>query len=284
MRRTRSQTKAISGSQHPQSPSTIAVSVNPSSSSSKVSFRAQKIRKVTPEAPNNKDFQVPKAEASRVPSLAGEKTIAFVEKAPSESHSILPMIGKPLTLKGEIDLALQHLRKSDSLLATCIDAFRPPEFVADRQPFLSLTKGIICLQLSNKAAKTINDRFVSLCGSEDSVRPDTVLGFSAQQLRECGLSGQKASYLHDLSSKYRDGFLSDSSILEMDDETLFNKLTMVKGIGPWSVHMFMIFTLHRPDVLPVGDLVIRRGVERLYGLKALPQPSQVEKLCETIRE
>lgn len=65
----------------------------------------------------------------------------------------------------------------------------------------------------------------------------------------------------------------------MDDETLFKKLTSVKGIGPWSVDMFMIFTLHRPDVLPVGDLVVRRGVERLYGLKGLPSPSEMELLC-----
>lgn len=66
----------------------------------------------------------------------------------------------------------------------------------------------------------------------------------------------------------------------MDDETLYEKLMSVKGIGPWSVHMFMIFTLHRPDVLPVGDLVVRRGVEKLYGLKGLPSPEKMEGLCE----
>lgn len=66
----------------------------------------------------------------------------------------------------------------------------------------------------------------------------------------------------------------------MKDEMLCEKLMSVKGIGPWSVHMFMIFMLHRPDVLPVGDLVVRRGVEKLYGLKGLPSPEKMESLCE----
>lgn len=66
----------------------------------------------------------------------------------------------------------------------------------------------------------------------------------------------------------------------MDDDTLFSKLMMVKGIGPWSVHMFMIFSLHRPDVLPVGDLGVRKGVQILYGLKKIPQPAEMEELCK----
>ncbi|XP_028788146.1 probable DNA-3-methyladenine glycosylase 2 [Neltuma alba] len=284
VRRTRSQAKGISDSelqsQDSRSPTTTAISLNPPPpTSSKLSFRARKIRRVTSDADDNKRPQIPDAEASRT-SHSEANTFITEKETPSASPSVLPMIVKPLTLKSEIDLALQHLRLSDSLLAYCIDSFRPPEFPTHRPAFLSLTKSIVCQQLSNQAAKTIHTRFVSLCGGEASVLPETVLGLTVQQLREVGISGHKAGYIHDLASKYREGLLSDSSILEMDDETLFNKLTMVKGIGPWSVHMFMIFTLHRPDVLPVGDLVVRRGVERLYGLKALPKPSQMEKLCE----
>lgn len=110
--------------------------------------------------------------------------------------------------------------------------------------------------------------------------PAAVLALSPQQLRVIGVSGRKASYLHDLATKFVEGILSNSSILEMDDETLLTTLTAVKGIGVWSVHMFMIFTLHRPDVLPVGDLGVRKGVQRLYGLKELPKPVEMEKLCE----
>lgn len=98
--------------------------------------------------------------------------------------------------------------------------------------------------------------------------------------RQVGVSGRKASYLHDLASKYRDGVLSDNSIREMDDETLLRVLTTVKGIGVWSVHMFMMFSLHRPDVLPVGDLGVRKGVQLLYKLKELPKPVEMEELCE----
>lgn len=79
------------------------------------------------------------------------------------------------------------------------------------------------------------------------------------------------------------GFLSDESIVDMDDKSLFTMLTMVNGIGSWSVHMFMIFSLHRPDVLPVNDLGIRKGVQMLYGLEELPRPSQMEQLCEKWR-
>ncbi|KAE8655994.1 hypothetical protein F3Y22_tig00117012pilonHSYRG00234 [Hibiscus syriacus] len=98
-----------------------------------------------------------------------------------------------------------------------------------------------------------------------------------------GVSARKAGYLHDLSDKFSTGFLSDTSIVTMDDETLFQSLTSVKGIGPWSVHMFMIFSLHRPDVLPVGDLGVRKGVQSLYGLKELPKPLQMEQICEKWR-
>ncbi|KAK7252915.1 hypothetical protein RIF29_37196 [Crotalaria pallida] len=230
--------------------------------SSKIPFRARKIPKLTsnilkskPEEPHN-------------------------PKIPSTPSPIIP---KPLTYKDEINLAIHHLRSADPLLANCIDSFAPPELVTNRAPFFSLVRNIISQQLSNKAAHAIEARFLTLFESPGSVKPETLLALTVQQLRSVGISGPKANYLHDLASKYRDGVLSDCEIVGMDDETLFEKLTMVKGIGPWSVHMFMIFTLHRPDVLPVGDLVVRRGVERLYGLKGLPKPSEMEKLCEKWR-
>ncbi|XP_061342366.1 alkylbase DNA glycosidase-like protein mag2 [Gastrolobium bilobum] len=258
MKRTRSQTKANSNPDDSQSPSSIKSTT--ATPSTKISFRARKIPRL------NRDTD----------TVDNKET-----KASASTHSLFsPMIAKPLTCKGEIEVALNHLRNADHLLATCIDTFRPPHFFTDRAPFVSLTKSIISQQLSNKASDAIETRFVSLCGGLSAVLPDVVLALSPQQLRQVGISGPKATYLHDLSTKFADGVLSDSSILEMDDETLHNKLTMVKGIGPWSVHMFMIFTLHRPDVLPVGDLVVRRGVERLYGLKGLPLPSEMEHLCQ----
>ncbi|KAJ9147082.1 hypothetical protein P3X46_029284 [Hevea brasiliensis] len=247
-----------------QSAATANTSLNPSSSSSsKIPYRPRKIRKLST---TNKIIAAAAAAA-----------------ATATTNSFPLSTVKPLSVKGEIDLALEHLRKSDPLLSTLIDTNKPPTFDSQSPPFLSLARSILYQQLAPNAAKSIYTRFLTLCGGEAGVLPENVLSLSALQLREIGISGRKASYLHDLADKFRNGSLSDSSILEMNDDTLLTSLTAVKGIGVWSVHMFMIFSLHRPDVLPVGDLGVRKGVQNLYGLKELPQPLQMEQVCEKWR-
>ncbi|KAL3527110.1 hypothetical protein ACH5RR_011766 [Cinchona calisaya] len=200
-----------------------------------------------------------------------------------QSSRVLPQIIKPLSADGEIEAALLHLRVADPLLSALIDTLRPPALESHHSPFLALTRSILYQQLAYKAGTSIYNRFVSLCGGEDAVIPDNVLAFSAQQLKQVGVSGRKASYLYDLANKYKSGILSDDTVVKMDDRSLFTMLSMVKGIGSWSVHMFMIFSLHRPDVLPVSDLGVRKGVQLLYGLEELPKPSQMEQLCEKWR-
>uniref|UniRef100_A0A2P2NHL7 HhH-GPD domain-containing protein n=1 Tax=Rhizophora mucronata TaxID=61149 RepID=A0A2P2NHL7_RHIMU len=243
----------------PQATAAVAASQSslPTSSCSKIPFRARKMRKIA--------------------------TSSFANKTTTISSPSSFSVGKPLSHKGEIDLALDHLRNSDPLLATLIDTHKSPTFDSHSPPFLSLAKSILYQQLAPNAAKSIYTRFLTLCGGDLGVVPDNVVSLSAHQLREIGISGRKASYLHDLADKYRNGSLSDSSILEMNDDVLLTSLTAVKGIGVWSVHMFMIFSLHRPDVLPVGDLGVRKGVQSLYGLKELPQPQQMEQVCEKWR-
>lgn len=236
-------------------------SQNPSTSS-KIPFRPRKIRKLTTITPTNNIAEIPVATST------------------STNSDNSPKIFKPLTLKGEVDIALQHLRDKDPLLATLIEAHRPPTFESSRSPFLSLSKSILYQQLAYKAAKSIYTRFVALFNGEDNILPDAVLAVSPQQLREIGVSYRKASYLRDLAEKYINGVLSDESIVEMDDETMVKMLTSVKGIGAWSVHMFMIFSLHKPDVLPVGDLGVRKGLQVLYGLKELPGALKMEEVCE----
>lgn len=190
-----------------------------------------------------------------------------------------PQIVRPLSADREIELALRHLRSSDPLLVSLIDTLPPPTFETRHPPFLALTKSILYQQLAYKAGTSIYTRFISLCGGESAVNPDTVLALSAQELKQIGVSGRKASYLYDLANKYKSGILSDDTVVKMDDRSLFTMLSMVKGIGSWSVHMFMIFSLHRPDVLPVSDLGVRKGVQLLHGLEDLPRPSQMEQLC-----
>ncbi|ESQ45440.1 hypothetical protein EUTSA_v10010616mg [Eutrema salsugineum] len=241
----------------PSSPpdSSIAAEISEpsrSSSSSKITFRPRKIRKVS--------------------------------SVPLDSSPMM-ITASPLSSKSTIDIALRHLQTSDEVLGTVIAAHNnPPAFESSSTPFLSLARSILYQQLATKAAKCIYDRFLSLFdGGESGVLPEAVTSISAVDLRKIGVSGRKASYLHDLAGKYTSGVLSDEMILEMSDQELIDRLTLVKGIGVWSVHMFMIFSLHRPDVLPVGDLGVRKGVKDLYGLKNLPGPLQIEQLCEKWR-
>ncbi|XP_006654836.2 DNA-3-methyladenine glycosylase 1-like [Oryza brachyantha] len=195
----------------------------------------------------------------------------------------LSVPGRPLSADGEVAAAIQHLRVADPALATVIDAHDPPAFQCPHRPFHSLVRSILYQQLAFKAAASVYSRFLSLLGGEHNVLPEAVLGLPPQELRQIGVSPRKASYLHDLARKYASGILSDAAVVNMDDRSLAAMLTMVKGIGAWSVHMFMIFSLARPDVLPAADLGVRKGVQHLYGLEAVPRPSQMEKLCEQWR-
>ena len=186
------------------------------------------------------------------------------------------VFARSLSCEGEVDIALRYLRNADPLLVPLIDLYPPPAFDNFHTPFLALTRSILYQQLAYKAGNSIYTRFVALCGGEQGVHPETVLALTPQRLRQIGVSGRKASYLHDLARKYLNGILSDSAIVNMDDKSLFMMLTMVNGIGSWSVHMFMIFSLHRPDILPNNDLGVCKGVQLLYNLEELSRPSQMD--------
>lgn len=191
--------------------------------------------------------------------------------------------GRPLSAVGEVGVAIRYLRAADPALAAVIDAHEPPVFQCPHRPFHSLVRSILYQQLAFKAAASVYSRFLALLGGESCVAPDAVLALTPHQLRQIGVSPRKASYLHDLARKYASGILSDAAIVNMDDRSLAAMLTMVKGIGSWSVHMFMIFSLARPDVLPSADLGVRKGVQMLYALEDVPRPSQMDKLCERWR-
>ncbi|KAI5066170.1 hypothetical protein GOP47_0018794 [Adiantum capillus-veneris] len=177
-----------------------------------------------------------------------------------------------------IAVAIQHLKCCDAKLREVIEVCQLPSFQSCSNPFRSLASSIVYQQLAGSAAKAIYNRLLLLCGGEGSLTPAVISKLSATELRNIGISARKASYLHDLSRNFLEGGLSDASIMLMEDEELLSALTSVKGIGVWSVHMFMIFSLHRPDVLPVGDLGVRKGFLKLYNLKSLPSPSEMERI------
>ncbi|CAK9219648.1 unnamed protein product [Sphagnum troendelagicum] len=193
-----------------------------------------------------------------------------------------------LSLHGNeaIATATKHLMEADAKLKAVIEWHdQGPQFEQCTSCFSALARSIVYQQLAPKAAHSINTRLVTLCEKKhaEGVTPAVVASLSASQMREIGISGRKASYLHDLANHFVTGALSDDIIQQMDEETLMAALTAVKGIGVWSVHMFMIFWLHKSDVLPVGDLGVRKGFQKLYHLEALPSVSQMTEIAASWR-
>ena len=170
----------------------------------------------------------------------------------------------------------------DNRLGAFIKSFGP---IAHRRrhsghAFQSLAEAIIFQQLSGKAAGTILKRFVALFPNKKFPTPEDVLKIKTEKLRAAGLSGQKASYLKDLSAKFKDGTINQKLFSKMSDGEIIAHVVAVKGIGEWTAQMFLMFTLTRPDVLPTGDLGIQKGFQKLFKLKAKPSPKQMERLAK----
>lgn len=144
--------------------------------------------------------------------------------------------------------------------------------------YWELVGSIIGQQLSVKAARTIEGRFLELFGGKQPA-PHDILNKSVDELRAVGLSRNKAMYVLDLAKHIQDGQLQLERIAELSNDEIIKELTAVKGIGVWTAHMFLIFALGRLDVLPVGDLGIRSGIQKLYGFDHLPTPAEIEALA-----
>jgi DNA-3-methyladenine glycosylase II len=156
--------------------------------------------------------------------------------------------------------------------------------LADAQhtdPFKALLHAIISQQLSTKAAATIAARFDALYDGVPT--PAQVDASPDAQLRAVGLSGQKLAYMRDLCRRIADGSLPLAALDAMTDDEVIAALTEVKGIGRWTAEMFLMFRLHRPDVLPVGDLGIVKAVQKVYGLRKLPTADRLTRIGETWR-
>jgi DNA-3-methyladenine glycosylase II len=173
--------------------------------------------------------------------------------------------------------AIQHLKAADPPLAAVIEQVGPCRMKYIDPTFHSLVRSIVYQQLSGGAAATIFGRLVA--ATSDPVRPETVLALSFDQMRALGLSKQKATYVRDLAAKTAAGEVLFERLRRLSDQRIIDTLTQVKGIGVWTVHMFLIFALRRPNVLPTGDLGIRNAVQRIYGLKVPPAPRDIEKIA-----
>ncbi len=177
----------------------------------------------------------------------------------------------------EIRAAHKHFQKHDSVLAAHIRRYPPYALKKRRGYFAILVRSVAGQQLSMKAAAAIIGRVESFCGG--TIRPENIHSASHEQLRALGLSNAKASSLKDLAERVVNGTLKLKGIDRKNDESIVEILTQVKGIGEWTAQMFLIFCLARPNVLPVKDLGIKKGIQRVYGLPGLPDESEVSRLA-----
>jgi DNA-3-methyladenine glycosylase II len=177
--------------------------------------------------------------------------------------------------------ALLHLMRSDPVLAGIIERvgdyriqFRDPDFE-------TLVKSIVYQQLSGRVASVIFGRLAKAAGGK--LTPQGILKLRPSRMRALGLSTQKTAYIRDLARHARDGRVAFEDLESLADIEVIERLTQVKGIGVWTVHMFLIFALRRVDVLPTGDLGIRNAIRKAYGLAELPTPAEMEEMARRWR-
>lgn len=178
----------------------------------------------------------------------------------------------------QLKIGVEHIREHDALLAPLTITHGLPTFKPHGNYYQELVESIISQQLSVKAAATILGRFIDLFSHFPA--PEEILEKDFDVLRSAGLSGQKTSYIRDLAQHVIDGEVRFDHLDKLSNEEIITELTAVKGIGEWTVHMFLIFCMGRLDVLAYGDLGVRSGIMQLYGLDALPDKKTVEELAE----
>lgn len=177
--------------------------------------------------------------------------------------------------------AVTHLRGVDERWHPLIERVGPCRLKPTRDRFSILVRAIIGQQISTRAAATIDGRLRELAG--DPHHPAGLLAAGEEGLRSCGLSGVKARYVLNLAEAVSSGRVPLGRIGRLDDEAIKTRLTSVKGIGPWTAEMFMVFSLNRPDILSVGDLGVRVGLRDFHGLSDVPTPSECVRLAEPWR-
>jgi DNA-3-methyladenine glycosylase II len=175
---------------------------------------------------------------------------------------------------------LPHFRRADAVMAALVEQAGPYRLRAEpcASPFRHLVRAIASQQISGRAADAILARFVALYDGEDFPTPGAVRDTPVPLLRSVGLSAAKAAALQDLARHTLSGAVPDSAALDrLDDAAIVTRLTQVRGVGPWTVQMMLMFQLGRPDVLPVDDYGVRNGFRLAYGLAELPTPRELAR-------
>lgn len=174
--------------------------------------------------------------------------------------------------------AINHLKKSDPVMRGIIERVGSFRMEFGEPVFHSLAEAIVYQQLNGKAAVTIFKRFAALTG--EPITPEGIAKLTDQQLRSVGLSKQKSSYLRDMAERANRGELDFTRLPEMTDDEVIKHLTQVRGVGVWTAHMFLMFTLKRPNVLPTGDFGVQMAIKKHYNKRKVPKPVQMEKIAK----
>lgn len=179
------------------------------------------------------------------------------------------------------EIAINHLKK-DRRLSKVINKIGRYQIRITRNRYESLVEAIITQQLSGSAAKSISTRFRSLYTSRFP-KPLDVIETSDVKLRKTGLSKMKVGYIKDISKKIVSKELQLQKLPKLSDDEVVEELTKIRGIGRWTAEMFLIFTLGRMDVLPIGDLGLKKGIQKLHSLEEIPSDEKMIKIAERWR-
>jgi DNA-3-methyladenine glycosylase II len=177
-----------------------------------------------------------------------------------------------------VSRALRHLRKSDPILADVIRRVGPFRLKPRRGRFQSLVRSILAQQISTAVARSMLRKLEATL-SPDKLTPESLGQLSFDNLRSIGLSRQKASYLQDLTEKVLDGTVRLHRVHRLTDDEIIDELIQIKGIGRWTVQMFLIFCLGRPNVFAPDDFGLRSAIQRLYDLPELPKRAEAEEIA-----
>ncbi len=178
--------------------------------------------------------------------------------------------------------AIDHLRTADPVMASIIERVGPYKIEYREPIFQTLVRSIVYQQLHGKAASTIFGRLKD-AAKADPLTPESILKLRPVRMRALGLSPQKLKYIRELARLTRKGEVDFARCVALEDAAVIDHLTRVKGVGVWTVHMFLIFALRRPDVLPTGDLGVRAAIKKAYGLADLPKPAEMEQIAAAWR-
>ncbi len=181
-------------------------------------------------------------------------------------------------MKLEIENGINHLINNDKILKTIIKKNPKCNLKRKRNYFNALVKSIINQQLSIRAAESIYNRFSQIL--DDEITAEKIIAAPDQKIRSAGLSNAKTKYVRNLSQAVAEGSLKFKGINKLSNEEIISSLTRIKGIGVWSAHMFLIFTLGRLNILPTGDLGIRRAIMLNYNLEFLPDDKKIHEIAK----